>query len=65
MIARVMNNAMGGTISAEVRRRLALAVVIPGTQVNPSDPGTIARHTMEAGHRAMSYRYAMRAGEEV
>jgi predicted ATPase len=64
VIARVVSDALGASRRREVHRSLALAMEITSTPDRPSDPGTIARHAMEAGERAMAYRYAMRAAEE-
>jgi predicted ATPase len=64
VIARVVSDALGASRRREVHRSLASAMEITSTPDHPSDPGTIARHAMEAGERAMAYRYAMRAAEE-
>lgn len=64
VIARVVSDALGASRRREVHRSLALAIEITSTADHPSDPGTIARHALEAGERAMAYRYAMRAAEE-
>jgi DNA-binding SARP family transcriptional activator len=63
VIARVVSDALGASRRREVHRSLASAMEIVSTPDRPSDPGTIARHAMEAGERAMAYRYAMRAAE--
>jgi DNA-binding SARP family transcriptional activator len=64
VIARVVSDALGASRRREVHRSLALSMEVVSSPDHPSDAGTIARHAMEAGERAMAYRYAMRAAEE-
>ena len=60
VIARVVRDALSTARRREVHRSLALSLVrVTPSDLDPADPGEIARHAEQGGLREMAYKYAI------